>query len=166
MHAGGRSCLADAVTSTRCAATLPISRPDGRVSTSGTTRSGASQLACCCCCCHRPSPDWVLAGTDLFYPPIGAWIAGWVAAPGVDPATRLPYTMEMYDETAYAAMRAFRKPFITVHYYGFYVLLAFALLHILAVVVTEVREGGNLISAMFSGKKILSEPPADRTKVD
>ena len=23
----------------------------------------------------------VLAGTDLFYPPIGAWIAGWIAAP-------------------------------------------------------------------------------------
>jgi Ni/Fe-hydrogenase 1 B-type cytochrome subunit len=29
----------------------------------------------------------VLAGTDLFYPPIGSWIAQWVAAPGVDPAT-------------------------------------------------------------------------------
>ena len=29
----------------------------------------------------------VLAGTDLFYPPLGHWIAQWVAAPGVDPAT-------------------------------------------------------------------------------
>jgi len=106
----------------------------------------------------------VLAGTDLFYPPIGWWIAGWVANPGVDPATLVPYAKEMYDEAAWEAMRAFRKPFITVHYYGFYVLLAFAVIHILAVVVTELREGGNLVSAMFSGNKVLSGPPADRTK--
>jgi len=39
-------------------------------------------------------------------------------------------------------------------------------IHILAVVVTELREGGTLISAMFSGKKILSEPPADRANTD
>ena len=108
----------------------------------------------------------ILAGTDLFYPPIGAWIANWVAAPGVDPATLLPYAKETYDETAYEAMRAFRKPFITIHYYGFYVLLCFSLIHIFAVVVTELRQGGNLISAMFSGKKILSEQPADQTKTD
>jgi Ni/Fe-hydrogenase 1 B-type cytochrome subunit len=108
----------------------------------------------------------VLAGTDLFYPPIGAWIAGWVANPGIDPATLVPYAKEMYDETAYETMRTFRKPFITVHYYGFYVLISFAVIHILAVVVTEMREGGNLISAMFSGKKVLSGPPADRTNAD
>jgi len=108
----------------------------------------------------------VLAGTDLFYPPLGSWIAGWVAAPGVDPATLLPYAKEMYDEAAYEAMRAFRKPFITVHYYGLYVLLGFAVIHILAVVVTEVREGGNLVSAMFSGRKVLSGPPADQAEGD
>ena len=78
----------------------------------------------------------------------------------------MPYAKEMYDETAYEAMRAFRKPFITVHYYGFYVLLAFAVIHILAVVMTELREGGNLISAMISGKKVLNGPPADQTKAD
>jgi len=103
----------------------------------------------------------VLAGTDLYYPPIGSQIANWIAAPGIDPATLVPYAPAMYDETAYEAMRAFRKPFITVHYYGFYVLIVFAVIHILAVVVTEVREGGNLVSAMFSGKKVLSKPPED-----
>ena len=108
----------------------------------------------------------VLAGTDLFYPPIGSWIAGSVAAPGIDPATLVPYSKEMYDETAYEAMRAFRKPFITVHYYAFYVLIGFALVHILAVVVTELREGGNLVSAMFTGKKLLSEEPADHREAD
>ena len=106
----------------------------------------------------------VLAGTDLFYPPIGAWIASWIAAAGVDPAILVPYAKEMYDTTAYEAMREFRKPFITIHYYGFYVLIGFALIHILAVVMTELRGGGNLISAMISGKKVLSKPPADQVK--
>lgn len=106
----------------------------------------------------------VLAGTDLFYPPFGSWIANWVAAPGVDSTTLVPYTPEMYNETSYEAMRAFRKPFITVHYYGFYVMLAFVVIHVLAVIVTELSVGGSLVSAMFSGKKALSGPPADRTK--
>jgi cytochrome b len=104
----------------------------------------------------------VLAGTDLFYPPIGSWIAKWVAAPGIDPTTLVPYAPAMYDKVAYEAMRSLRGPVVTIHYYGFYVLLVIGLIHILAVVVTELREGGNLISAMVSGKKVLSEPPADQ----
>ncbi|MDT8281854.1 MAG: cytochrome b/b6 domain-containing protein [Gammaproteobacteria bacterium] len=107
-----------------------------------------------------------LAGTDLFYPPIGTWIADWVAAPGVDPATLAPYAKEAYDAVAYEAMRAFRKPFITVHEYGFYALLGLILLHILAVVMTELRAGGNLISAMFTGKKVLNQAPADQNEID
>lgn len=107
----------------------------------------------------------VLAGTDIFYPPLGSWIANWIAAPGVDPATLVPYAPELYDKAQYDAMREFRKPFITVHEYVFYVLLGVALIHIIAVVVTELREGGNLISAMFTGKKVLSEKPADEGKV-
>jgi Ni/Fe-hydrogenase 1 B-type cytochrome subunit len=102
----------------------------------------------------------VLAGTDLFYPPIGAWIAEWIAAPGIDPATLAPYAKETYDAAAYDSMRAFRQPFITLHYYAFYTLLAFICLHILAVVVTEIRGGGSLTSAMFTGKKVLSRTDA------
>jgi len=103
----------------------------------------------------------VLAGTDLYYPPIGSWISNWIAAADVDPATLVPYAKQMYDEESYQAMRIFRKPFITIHYYGFYTLLAFIVMHILAVIITELREEGNLISAMFTGKKTLSRPPVD-----
>lgn len=107
----------------------------------------------------------ILAGTDLFYPPIGRWIAGWVAAPGVDPGTLVPYAPDMYDKAAYAAMREeLRFPVIRIHYYGFYTLLALVIIHIVAVVVTEVRDGGGLISAMFTGRKVLSEPPADQQR--
>ena len=106
----------------------------------------------------------VLAGTDIFYPPIGAWIANWIAAAGVDPATLMPYAKESYDALAYEEMRSFRKPFITVHYYGFYILIGLIALHIIAVVISDVKEGSNLISAMFSGKKILSDEPVDSPK--
>lgn len=108
----------------------------------------------------------VLAGTDLFYPPIGSWIAGWVAAHGVDPASLQPYAKDTYDAAAYADMRAFRKPFITVHEFGFYLLLGLIVIHILAVVITELRDGGNLISAMFIGKKVLDQEPSDKTNFD
>ena len=105
----------------------------------------------------------VLAGTDLFYPPFGSWIADWVAAVNVDSATLVPYAPDMYNEAAYEAMRAFRKPFINVHYYGFYVLIVFSVIHIIAVILVELREGGSLITAMFSGRKVLSETPLDRS---
>ena len=103
----------------------------------------------------------MLAGTDLYYPPLGSWIAQWVAAPGIDPGTLVPYAPEMVDKTAYDAMRDFRKPFITLHYYGFYAILVLGVIHIAAVVLTDIREGSNLISAMFSGKKTLADHPVD-----
>lgn len=106
----------------------------------------------------------VLAGTDLFYPPIGHWIAQWVAAPGVDPASLIPYAPEMYDATAYADMRAYRKPIAVMHLYSFYVLAVVAVLHIATVIVTEVKEGGNIISAMFTGRKIISGRPVDEDR--
>ncbi len=102
-----------------------------------------------------------LAGTDLFYPPLGSWIASSVAAPGVDPATVVPYAPEMYDREAYASMRTLRAPIVRVHLYAFYALLVAIVLHIAGVVVAELRDEGNLVSAMFSGKKTLKDAPVD-----
>ncbi len=103
----------------------------------------------------------VLAGTDIFYPPLGNWVAEWIAAEGVDPSSLAPYAKDTYDPQAYEAMRAFRSPFITSHYYAFYVLVAMIVVHIAAVVITEAREGGTLISAMFTGRKIVAGVPLD-----
>lgn len=103
----------------------------------------------------------VLAGTDLFYPPLGGWIADAVAAPGVDPATLVPYAPALYDAAAYESMRAVRAPFVAVHEYGFFVLVGAAALHIGAVVFSELRHGGTLVSAMFSGRKVLPGEPVD-----
>ncbi len=103
----------------------------------------------------------VLTGTDLFFPPIGHWIAEWVAAPGVDPANLAPYSPEMYDGAAWDAMRAFRKPFITLHETSYYLLMVTIVVHVVAVIVTEKREGGSLISAMFTGEKVIRGEPRD-----
>jgi cytochrome b len=40
--------------------------------------------------------------------------------------------------------------------------MIFGVIHVAAVVLTEIRGGGNLISAMFTGKKIMRAPLADR----
>lgn len=103
----------------------------------------------------------MLASTDLFYPPAGHWIAKWVAAPGVDPAALVPGVPEMVDKVVWDQMRAMRKPFITVHVYAFNALLVVAFLHVVGVILAEIRHGGNLISATFTGKKLLSGPPED-----
>lgn len=103
----------------------------------------------------------ILAGTDLFWPPFGAWFAGWVAATGVDPATVSPLAPNTMDQAAYKAMRAFRSPIVTIHLYGLYVLAGVILAHLIAVIVTELHEGGSITSAMFTGRKILDRPPQD-----
>lgn len=102
----------------------------------------------------------MLAGTALFYSPIGHRIAQWVAASGVDPATLVPYSPNLYDKAAWDSMRTFRKPFAVVHLYSFYVLAVLVVLHVAAVVATEIKEGGSIVSAMFTGRKRSSR--ADR----
>ncbi|MEQ8860469.1 MAG: cytochrome b/b6 domain-containing protein [Pseudomonadales bacterium] len=106
----------------------------------------------------------VLAGTDIFYPPFGGAIAEWIAADGVDPDTLVPYRPDLVDESAFDAMRALRGPFIETHELLFFVLIGLVLLHIVAVVVTELRGGGTLISAMVTGRKALAGEPADLPK--
>jgi len=102
----------------------------------------------------------VLAGTDVFMPPFGSRIAEWIAAPGVDPAGLVPYAPEMYDKAAFEAMREFRKPFVTIHLWNFYLLMTLVVAHIAAVVVVELK-GGGVIGAMFTGKKVFEGRAAD-----
>jgi cytochrome b len=103
----------------------------------------------------------MLAGTDLYWPPFGSWIASWVAPAGVDPATLLPGDKTMANAAAWDAMRAFRKPFITLHEWAFFVLSAAIVAHIAAVVMGEIKEKTGLVSAMFHGNKVLPKKPVD-----
>ena len=103
----------------------------------------------------------LLAGTDLYYPPFGGWIADWVAAAGIEPATLLPGDKSMVDADAWEAMRAFRAPFIFLHEQVFFVLIGAVTLHVAGVVVAEVRERNGLISGMFTGDKHFTDTPVD-----
>ena len=103
----------------------------------------------------------VLAGTDVYMLPFGNIVKESIA---IDPTTVdaiKPYSKVGIDDAAYKDMRDVRKPFITVHYYAFWVLLAAILLHLLGVVVSELRERNGLVSAMFTGKKVFAEKPFD-----
>ena len=103
----------------------------------------------------------VIAGTDLFWPPFGHWFAQWVAAPGVDPTAVQSDAVNLIDKASYQVMRAFRQPFVVVHEFAFYALVLLVMLHLFAVVITELHEGGSIISAMFTGRKILTRRPPD-----
>lgn len=106
----------------------------------------------------------VLAGTDLYMPPFGHEIEEWVADSGKEPGETFnlkPGSKDGVDLEAYEQMRKLRKPFITTHIYSFYILLISIVLHIAAVVTAEVREKNGLVSAMFTGRKIVSKNPVD-----
>ncbi len=105
----------------------------------------------------------VVAGTDIYYPPFGNYFAEWVTEGDSERLAVLkPGDKTHVVDAAYKEMRDFRKPFITVHYYLFFVLLGLIFIHIGGVVVTEVKERNGLISAMITGEKVLDKEPVDK----
>jgi len=106
----------------------------------------------------------ILAGTDLYMPPFGNAIAANIAADGLDASQVRPYAPETVDPEAYKAMRDMRAPVIGTHETMYFVLLGLIALHLFAVVLTEVKHGGNIISAMFTGRKSFSNPPSDESR--
>jgi cytochrome b len=103
----------------------------------------------------------VLAGTDVYMPPFGHYFKSWVAENSETIADVKPNSDEGVSQQAYQDMRGFRKPFIKVHYYGFFILLAAIVLHLFAVIFSELRERNGLISAMFTGEKVFDKKPSD-----
>ena len=103
----------------------------------------------------------VRAGTDIYYPPFGSFVADYIAEPGTDPDSIKPYIAEGTNKDKAASLKAFKGPFGQIHIYCAYVLMFMIVLHIFVVVRTEIREGGSLITAMFTGKKILAKKPVD-----
>jgi cytochrome b len=103
----------------------------------------------------------IRAGTDIYYPPFGAFVAEYIAAPDTDPAGLVPYDPTGTNAEKTDRLNAFKGPFGTIHLYTAFVLMFIIGVHITAVVYTEVREGGGIISAMFTGRKVLSGKPVD-----
>lgn len=104
----------------------------------------------------------LLAGTDLYLPPFGAYFAEWVTGGEAERLALLrPGSTDHVVAEAYDAMKAFRKPFKETHEFGFFVLVAFVLVHVVANVLEDARHATGQVSAMFSGVKFLSGKPAD-----
>ncbi|MDX2506922.1 MAG: cytochrome b/b6 domain-containing protein [Gammaproteobacteria bacterium] len=107
------------------------------------------------------STGLIRAGTDIYYPPFGAYVAEYVAAPDTDPASLVPYDPTGTNAEKADSLKAFKKPFGSIHLYTAFILMFIIVVHIAAVVYTEVREGGGIITAMFTGSKVLSGKPVD-----
>lgn len=103
----------------------------------------------------------IRAGTDIYYPPFGSYVAEYIAEPGVNPDSIIPYNSAGTDEARAKELKAFKGPFGEIHKYSAFVLMFIIVVHIFVVVLTEIHEGGSLISAMFTGKKLLDKKPAD-----
>ncbi len=101
------------------------------------------------------------AGTDIYYPPFGSMVTSYIAQEGTDPASLIPYDKQGVNKEKMASLKAFKSPIGKIHLYTAYLIMLLIILHISAVIYSEVTEGSGLVSAMFSGKKILSEKPAD-----
>ena len=103
----------------------------------------------------------VRAGTDVYYPPFGGLVASYVASPGTDPASLQPYNPEGTDAARMATLKAFKGPIGEFHQWTAFVLMALIVLHVLFVVRAELTEGGGLVSAMISGRKMAAGKPVD-----
>jgi Ni/Fe-hydrogenase 1 B-type cytochrome subunit len=96
----------------------------------------------------------ILVGIDQFAPPLGKPMA---QSPIGTLIPQLPWVLGW---TA-AEAEAVRAPFRLAHLYGFYVLVIAVIQHVVAVVTTELWEGGGLVSAMLTGWKSLPGRPVD-----
>jgi len=106
----------------------------------------------------------VRAGTDVYYPPFGGFVTEYIAVEGVEAESLKPYDKTGVDAEKQAVVKAFKKPFGTIHLYSAYTLMFFIFLHILAVVYAEIAKQRGIISAMFSGSKYFEGEPLDKAE--
>ena len=104
----------------------------------------------------------VVAGTDLYLPPFGHYCADWVTGGDADRlAALVPGDKSAVVPDLYQSMRDFRKPFISLHEFGFFVICALVVVHLVGVVFTEVKEKNGLVSAMITGEKVVAGKTVD-----
>jgi len=112
----------------------------------------------------QASTGLILAGTDLYKPPLGGWVAEWVTDGDASRLAQLqPGSKDFVVAEKYAEMRAFRKPYKNIHEILFYVLAGAIVLHVIGVILFEFRSKQGLVSAMITGKKSLPRSSQEET---
>lgn len=107
------------------------------------------------------STGLIRAGTDIYYPPLGSSVQRYLAAPNIEPSSLKPYDATGVDADKANAIKPMKGIAGTVHVYAVYLLMLLIVLHVFAVVYTEVKRQPGIISAMFSGKKLIQGQPKD-----
>jgi cytochrome b len=92
----------------------------------------------------------IIAVTDVYRAPLGA--PDFLPGPSVE---------DLIAQSASNTIRDIRAALVPVHALTFYALAVAITLHVIAVVATELHDGGSLTSAMFTGRKVLKRKPPD-----
>lgn len=79
----------------------------------------------------------VRAGTDLYFPPFGPFVRGYVAKDGADAALVRPFERTHVDEKRFSAVSRSKIPFGRAHIYGGFLIVFIALVHGVGVLSTE-----------------------------
>jgi cytochrome b len=103
----------------------------------------------------------IRAGTDIYYPPFGSFVTSYIADDGVDPDQLKPYQAEGVNKDKQDSINPYKSVVGKIHLYTAYFLMFVVMIHIVAVVRAEVKEDDNLVSSMFSGKKLIAGKPED-----
>lgn len=104
----------------------------------------------------------VFAAIDLYHPPFGRMIQAYIAAPGIDPRTIRPGNEKTtVDKAKTWRLKRLKNISGQVHIWEAYAMIVFVVLHIAGVVLVDARKEGALISAMFTGRKLLAAEPLD-----
>ena len=106
---------------------------------------------------------FALLGVDALAPPPGPSLGDWGSpSAGRELVPPLPWLVAW----SAADAQAVRAPLRAIHLYCFYLLVIAVVGHVVAVVVTEFWEGGNLVSAMLTGWKAFPNRPEDEDAPD
>jgi len=103
----------------------------------------------------------IIAGTDIYYPPFGNQMKVWIAEDSAKLDLIKPYSKKNVNEAKNKEMKAFRKPIVETHEELYFIIVALIIIHILAAVITDIRERNGIISAMFTGTKFFGKKPVD-----
>jgi len=101
----------------------------------------------------------VRAATDLFHPPFGGVVAAYVARPGVDPARINPFDDDLLDKGKMKNINKVKTVAGTAHRFSAWAMVGAVLLHVVGIVLKELRHGGTILSSMITGRKLMTEPP-------
>ena len=103
----------------------------------------------------------IRAGTDIYYPPFGSLVQDYVAQTDVDSRQIKPYDNHLVDQQKLASIKPAKSLIGSIHKYCVYLLMLMIILHVWAVIKTELSVHQGIVSAMISGKKTIEDKAED-----